>query len=286
MSSRWWKNRWRGSEGFLITARKSFIPYLILTATVFAVYSNIYANLFLYDDENLILHNRFLQDWHYLPTLFVTSLNAGNNIDSAYYRPLQSLLYMFVVQVAGFSLFAFHFLNLALHAVNACLVYRLGLKFKFKPIAVFCAALLWALHPVQTEAVTYMSATADALYTCFCLLGIFVLLPDFTPRRISLALPFMFLALLSKEAAVIFPLLAASCFYFVNERRFELKTYMRFWPLFCLTVIYAVLHHIFLPPRYRRGAACGGFHSRLFAYRYFACLSQVSRMAGGITYGA
>jgi hypothetical protein len=253
---RWLKNKWRGSEGFLITACKRFVqnvgcaallPYLLLTFAVFAVYSNIYANAFLYDDESLIVHNRFLQHWHDLPKLFFTSLNAGNNLASAYYRPLQSLLYFFVAQMAGLSLFAFHFLNLVLHALNACLLYRLGLKFTFKPVAVFCAALLWALHPVQTEAVTYMSATADTLYTFFCLLGVSALLPDFTPCRIVWALSFMFLGLLSKEAAVSFPLLAASCFYFVSEKRFEYKAYIRFWPLLGMASAYVLLHHMLLP---------------------------------------
>ncbi|MDR3423517.1 MAG: hypothetical protein P4M13_00350 [Alphaproteobacteria bacterium] len=220
---------------------------ILLVCAVMAAYANVYANAFLYDDNILIVHNQFLRNWDYLRDLFRTSLFAGNPDASAYYRPLQALLYLLVFQTAGLSQVAFHLLNVVLHAANACMVYKLGRKLDFKPVVVFLAALLWALHPVQTEAVTYMSATADSLYAFFCLWGAIVLLPDFTPRRMLAAALLMIFGLLSKESAISFPLLAMSCFYLMSDKRFDLKSYFRFWPLLVIAGTYVFLHFAFLP---------------------------------------
>ncbi|MDX2028093.1 MAG: tetratricopeptide repeat protein [Alphaproteobacteria bacterium] len=220
---------------------ETYVPYAFLALTVLVAYANIYDNAFLYDDETLILHNQFLRHWDSVPLLFQTQVMAGGNVTSIYYRPLQSLLYLITFQIAGLSLFAFHFLNVALHTANACLTYRLGQKLGFKSGAVFLASLLWAVHPLHTEAVTYMSAMADALHVLFILLGVIVLLPDFSPRRIWIAAGLMMLGLLSKESAVTFPLLAASCLYLVSKKRLQFKTYFCLWPLAVMGGIYVVL---------------------------------------------
>ncbi len=220
---------------------KSWTPFILLICAVFATYSNVYGNAFVYDDESLIVSNQFLRSWHYLGTLFISSTTAGDNVVSTYYRPLQILVYLIIFQIASLSQFAFHIVNISLHAANSCLVYKLGRKLNFIPLAAFLGALLWALHPLQTESVTYMSATTETLYTLFCLLGINVLLPDFTPRRTIAAAIFMTLGLVSKESAIIFPLLAMSCTYLLSKKRFDLKSYFYTWPLWLIAACYIAL---------------------------------------------
>ena len=229
------------------TRNSGYFAYGILMIAVFAAYANVYTNPFLYDDLILIIENHLLDSWAYLSTLFVTSLPNGSISSSSYYRPLQMLLYLVIRQADGLSITAFHGLNVGLHALNACLVFKLGQKLQFNRPASFLAALLWAVHPMQTEAITYISATADPLYSFFCLAGMIVLLPDFAPKRLLLAAPLMVLGLLSKESAIAFPLLAMSCVYFLSDRRCEPKTYRRLWPLAVLGVAYAGLRYFILP---------------------------------------
>ena len=228
------------------------MPFAVLICAVFAAYANIYGNAFVYDDALLITGNPALASW----PAFFSSLAAPLTFDSSYYRPLQLLLYKIIFQFAGLSLFSFHFLNVSLHAANACLVYRLGKKLSFNPAASFLAALIWALHPLQTEAITYMSATADPLYSLFCLLAALALLPDFTPRRLTAASALMLLGLLSKESAITFPLLAASLLYLQKDKRFDIKTYLRLWPLVFTAALYLALRYVLLPP-HAVGAASG-----------------------------
>ncbi len=180
----------------------SAVPYALLAAAVLLAYANVYHNEFLFDDPVLITGNKFLTSWRYIGTLFTTHIDRGSSggqYHDPFYRPLQMLLYLFVYQLAGPSTVAFHALNVALHALNACLLYALGVRLGFQRIAVLLGALLWALHPVHTEAVTYMSGTADPLCGTFLLAALLALAPGFSSRRVAVACCFSILALLSKE---------------------------------------------------------------------------------------
>ncbi len=226
-------SRFRGNDVLF-----TILPIALLVFAVFAAYGNVYGNEFLLDDEFLILKNEYLRFWGALPKLLTSCSTAGFGGQDSFYRPLQGLLYFVVFQFAGLSLFWFHFLNVALHAVNACLVYLLGRRLGFDQVAVFCAALLWAAHPVHTESVTYISATADPLYALFCLAGVCALLPDFAPRRMVWGCAFFALALLSKETAIAFPLLAMICLFLVSDKRFNYRTYIKTWPLWAVAALY------------------------------------------------
>jgi tetratricopeptide (TPR) repeat protein len=226
-------------------ALRKAAAYAALILAVFAAYSNAFDNTFVYDDNLLIVGNRFLRSWHSIGTILTTPIFAGADVASHYYRPLQILLYLIIYQLAGLSPIAFHIPGIALHAANACLVYALGRKLGFHAWGVFFAALIWALHPIQVEAVTYMSGTADPLYVFFGLTMLLVLLPDFTPRRFVMAAPLLILALLAKEEAITLPLVAMSCLFYVSEARYSLKIYLRTWPLWLIVAAYLAAHTLF-----------------------------------------
>jgi hypothetical protein len=223
---------------FLSPQQRAAAPYLFLAGAVFAVYANVYRNAFVLDDMILIVQNGLLRDWGHLPDLLTGLTNSGAGMGGGFYRPLQMLLYFFIYQVFGLSTMAFHTLNVALHAANAGLVYRLGCRIGFRPGACFAAALLWAVHPLFTEAVTYMASTADPLFSFFCLSGLLVLLPDFTPRKIWLASMLFVLALGAKESAIVFPALATATLFLVSQEPLRFSTYLKTWPLWLLAAVY------------------------------------------------
>jgi len=216
-----------------------FVPYVLLLSAVLIAYINSLSNSFVFDDQLLIVNNDYLKGWPTLGKLLTGSTISGIHIPGGFYRPLQMLLYFLIYQVTGPVSFGFHLLNILLHAANACLLYTLGRKLNFNEDASFLAALIWALHPIHTEAITYISGTADPLYSFFCLSGLLILFPDFAPRRFFYALPLMMLGLLAKETNVVFPLLAMSCLYYFSERRFDPKTYLPILPLFVIAGGYA-----------------------------------------------
>src|SRR5271168_667820 len=88
-----------------------FVPYALLAGAVFAAYAGVYHNAFLYDDDNIIVRNVFLRSWRNAPDLFTSMLMTGAGRANLYYRPLQTLLYLIIFQMAGLSTVAFHLLN-------------------------------------------------------------------------------------------------------------------------------------------------------------------------------
>ncbi len=118
---------------------------------------------------------------------------------------------------------------MGLHAANTCLVYKLGQKMYFDPRGAFVAALVWGVHPLHTEAVSYISGTADPLMAFFCLSALMVLLPELRSLRIKAAFLLLILGLASKEAMVMFPALLTLCLFYTSHRPFSYKTYLPTW---------------------------------------------------------
>ncbi|HYP53772.1 MAG TPA: hypothetical protein VEQ42_09555 [Pyrinomonadaceae bacterium] len=107
---------------------------------------------------------------------------------------------------------------------NADAAARSGLSFINAPrrkLLAYAAGLIFLLHPSHTEAVTWISGRADLLSTLFCLLALLYLIEHARTRRaapLAFSSLFFALALLSKEAALCFPVLAALAgAYFKNE---------------------------------------------------------------------
>jgi hypothetical protein len=113
----------------------------------------------------------------------------------------------------------FHAASVALHALGALLVFAILRKLTARTWASAAGALLFALHPIQVEAVAWASGLKDVLGGAFTLFAIWLYLlavaPDQTGKRRSsrsalhyaLALVAMLLGMLSKPGAVVTPLL-------------------------------------------------------------------------------
>jgi hypothetical protein len=220
---------------------------VFLYLAVLLAYASVWPNEFVFDDRNLIILNEFLKHWGSLPKLLTSRNYTGSGFPgTGFYRPVQMLIYFLVYQSFGLSTTAFHTLNISLHCLNACLLHHFGIRAGFKKGVAFAAALLWAVHPIQTSDVAYMSSTAELLWSSFCLLGLITLLPDFKPRKIWKAMIFFILALGSKESAVVFPALAAITFFFVSKDRIKTSAYLMTWPLWLLTTGFIAIWLLFM----------------------------------------
>ena len=126
------------------------------------------------------------------------------------YAPLTYTLWELLSAVFGPQPWAFHLTNVTLHTLNACAVYALlrQLLQDDPANAALAGALLFAVHPLQTEAVAWASATKDLLSALFALIAIrqYLLFRDSGRRRVYLAASAAFAcALLAKPAAVFVP---------------------------------------------------------------------------------
>ncbi len=176
----------------------------VLIAAVLIAYSNAFAASYQFDDFAAILASPATQNlvgwWHAMPGI----------------RPLLKLSYALTYQMGGGTI-AVHAANIAIHAINACLLWlllrrwlpTLAPSLERVDLATVFAALLFALHPAATEAVTYASGRSISLAATF---GLMALLADDAsraqPSRRALASigPALFaLALAVRETAVVIP---------------------------------------------------------------------------------
>ena len=230
----------------LSSARQNAVACLLLALAVFITYCNVYHYDFLLDDQSLIITNVFLRDWHHWPKMFTHLNYFGSGAEKGFYRPIELTLRMIIFQMFGLSKPAFHGINIILHALNAACVYLLGRKLGFYPMAIFAATLLWAVHPIFTQEVAYISSTSELLWTTFALLALLVLLPDFSPRKICFALVLVLLGLGSKETMVVFPALATACLFLISaeNNRLKLSTYLPTVPFWLLSAAFAITYRL------------------------------------------
>ncbi len=182
----------------------------LLAVACLLVYANSFRNNFVWDDHALVLNNSFLPEWRNVPKLFTTNLFAGAEEQSSFYRPLQALTFMVDYHLWGKEPFGFHLTNTLLHLTNALLLYYL-LASMTNPQVAFIAGLLFIVHPLQTEAITYIAGRADPLALGFLLTALLCYRKSGARPGTNLwgvaSLVAFLLALLSKEMAMILPAL-------------------------------------------------------------------------------
>ncbi len=179
------------------------IRIALLLAVAMLVYGNTLLNAFTFDDFLYILHNPAVTNFS-LSGLFVPT-RASNVI-----RPVTFSSFALNLALEGAHPFGYHLLNLLLHGVVTLLIYLVLRKLlesvQQGATVAWVAALLFAVHPIHTEAVAAIVGRSELLAAGFLLAAWLLHLDD----RPVLAVLCFALALLSKESAVAFvPLVLA-----------------------------------------------------------------------------
>ena len=185
---------------------KRLSPFLLLAGAVAVVYLNSFRGVFQFDDYNVIVDNSGVHTWG----AFLAGLPRG-------IRPLLKFTYT-LNWTSGLGLFGFHLVNVGLHAANAAMLFHLASRVGGPSVSRFAAllpALLFAVHPVQTEAVTYISGRSVSLMAFFYLGSLLAYLRGRERGSrflLYLASPTLFLlAAATKEVALTLPFAMILC---------------------------------------------------------------------------
>ena len=165
---------------------------------------------FLSDDFPLIVANPRLQSWSlFFQNLLTPFFSFPANPQLHYWRPTTLLSYALELRLWGVSPWGFHLTNILLHTANTLLLYLLLKRFRLEGALPWTASLLFLLHPAHGENIAWISGRTDLLAFLFLALSLlFRLEYEERKRGLPLSLLFFALALLSKEAALLFlPLL-------------------------------------------------------------------------------
>ncbi|KKS88141.1 MAG: hypothetical protein A3G02_01370 [Candidatus Yanofskybacteria bacterium RIFCSPLOWO2_12_FULL_44_13b] len=224
---------------------------VLMIAAGFVYFFNLNNKLF-WDDSDWIINNIFVHEfsWTNIKFWFTHDVLAGVGLQSNYYRPFLFLTFALNYIVAGAQPLFWHLTSNFIHIANAILVFfllrglELGISKSQKTAVAFLTALIFSIHPLQTEAVTYISGRGDLLVVFFMLLSL-LFFDKAGTKYLFLSLLSLILALLSRETAIIFPLLALVYYVsFRSEGRFirSIKQgLIKLWPYFAVVFIYGIL---------------------------------------------
>jgi hypothetical protein len=224
-----------------ITARHTAL--VVISLVTLLAYATSFHGAFQFDDWNVIVGEPRV---HSLTAWWQSMLGI---------RPLLKLSYALNWQ-SGAGLLGFHAVNLAIHIANAWLVYLLLRKRSASDQHVWAAlfaALIFALHPAQTEAVTYICGRSSALVAFFSLASLFAWVAGGAAQRPIIAYvisPILFgCALATKETAIVLPV--AMVLWRMTQARTSLATACKdslaHWAVVVIAILVALATGLYRP---------------------------------------
>ena len=228
-----------GGEKALSSTRrgglKSTLAALVLLAlAALAAYHNSFSGPFIFDDKPEIAENPDIRH-------LATTLRGDPRINPS--RPLLRVSLWINYAMGGQEVRGYHVLNLLLHILAAWTLWGLARRMLESPALrdrygreawglALAIALLWTVHPLQTESVTYVVQRTEILAGWFYLLTVYSVVRSASaagwrvPAWSGAAVVSCLLGMASKETVATAPLLAL-----VLDRIFFAPSWRRLWQL-------------------------------------------------------
>ena len=221
---------------------RKITPYLLMLLAVGIVFGNTLSGGFVWDDNVYVLGNAVYRQFDL--RRIVTTL--ANGVE---YLPVRDLTYALDYRLWGDKPFGFHVSNLSWYALIVVAVYRFtaeltnhlatpaaatGPARRYAPLA---TALFFALHPLHSEAVSFITCRNALLSTLFFFVAAHSylrFLADRSAIRYGMALLAFVLALFAKATAIILPLILLLLNLLGNGRRKPVQ-YLWLLPFFALS---------------------------------------------------
>src|SRR5688572_2118663 len=140
---------------------------LLLILAVALTYANSLGGPFILDDQATIVQNPQIKALSDVRAVLVPASEtpiAG--------RPLASLAFAINYAISGLDVRGYHIVNIALHAMCAVLL-MLVVRRTLEPNLAFAAALIWAVHPLNSEVVNYISQRTESMMAALYLLTLY-----------------------------------------------------------------------------------------------------------------
>ena len=239
--------------------RTALYPAGAVVAAALLAYANATANGFTFDDTELVVGNPWLRDPSLLGKVFASDYwGFIPGYASNFYRPLVHAAWTALFQVSGLRAWPFHLVNVLLHAANSLLVFLFVDRFLAATasgsagsldgpgrsrIPALAAGLLFAFHPIHTEAVAWVSGLPELAFT---LLVLVLLTRGLPPGRKGAAaaattgLCFLAALLFKETAATLLPLMIALDLLLERSGGAP-RPFARYAPLAAALAVYAAI---------------------------------------------
>lgn len=175
--------------------RDKKLHLIILIAISFLLYANTLQNKFVYDDFTLIVDNYLIRNFANIKNLDI------------FKQPVRMITFMLDFHLYRLNPTGYHLTNIILHVLTVILVYFVTFKLFSNLFLAFLCALLFASHPIHTEAVACISNRKEMLFSLFFLISFLTFLKSEQNKWfIFISVICFLLALFSKFVAISLPL--------------------------------------------------------------------------------
>ena len=179
---------------------------MVLIFVPVVVYMNSLGNPFHYDDSRSIVDNLHIRDVGNIPAFFHDPSLFSEDPESAMFRPLLLTSFALNYAVAEFRVWTYHTVQIVFHVLCVLLLFSIAKELAGSTLAAGAGALAFAVHPIATEPVNYISSRSELFVTFFLLAGFLCFLQYRSGSRSLLwVLAAFAAALLSKSVAIVFP---------------------------------------------------------------------------------
>ena len=238
-------------------------PLLAIGAACLVTYANSLAGSFHFDDAHAIVENPWIRSFRFLPRWFTDAQTFSVLPQNQDWRPLVLIAHALCYAIGGgLAPWAFHLLNLAIHIACACLTFLIARILFSREEAgraklpegetlalALLAGLLFAVHPLQTETVDYLSSRSEGLTALGILAGFYCHLRG----RDLPALGWFAFGLSAKAVAIVLPALcyleellpweAAASGRWLPLLRFDRRRVLRYAGYAAVAAAYLALRH-------------------------------------------
>jgi Flp pilus assembly protein TadD len=207
---------------------KRWTAFALLLLVIFLLYSNTFRASWHFDDYPNIVNNPFIKitglNPKTLKNTFFASQEGGLYLGKKVYRPVACLTLALNWYFGKNDVFGYHLVNVSIHFLTSFILFLTlfslfqtpNLRYKYAGNEYFIAlltAVLWAVHPIQIQAVTYIVQRMASLAAMFYILGLYFYIKgrisDSSRKMIMLfgaCLLSYLLAMGSKENAAMLPI--------------------------------------------------------------------------------
>jgi tetratricopeptide (TPR) repeat protein len=149
-----------------------------LALIVFIIYSNTFGSPFVFDDVQFIPDNRSIR----LTTLNIDGVTRAAFDGPSSYRPVAKICFALNYYFHRYSVLGYHLVNILIHITTGILLYflvqmTLGLisrrsGYSFNKWIPFFTAMIWLVHPIQTQSVSYIVQRMNSMAAMFYILSL------------------------------------------------------------------------------------------------------------------
>jgi protein O-mannosyl-transferase len=235
-------------KAFAFDRKLVLILSFVIAIFAFLLYSNTLEHQFVLDDYSVIKENQLTKGGtSSLKEIFTSSYREGyGNNEKNLYRPLTKVMFAIEWQLSPNNPHFHHLINVLMYAFVCVLLFFVLIRYtKINIYLLFITALLFAAHPIHTEVVANIKSRDELSSMLFLLLSLVCISKYVTSNKIGMLIGTLlcfFLALLSKESAIVYVAIAPLFIYFFTET--PLKKNLKITGLLAAAAILYIILHI------------------------------------------